>query len=88
MSESVAYTIHVKERDDTGVDAGFQEGNTQVYGTESGVAIRSYTGLVKIYNAVGKQVKEVWANGNKDIALGKGIYIVILGGETFKVVVE
>ena len=88
MSESVAYTIHVKERDDTGVDAGFQEGNTQVYGTESGVAIRSYTGLVKIYNAVGKQVKEVWANGNKDIALGKGIYIVILGGETVKVVVE
>ena len=88
MSESVAYTIHVKERDDTGVDAGFQEGNTQVYGTESGVAIRSYTGLVKIYNAVGQQAKEVWVNGSKDIVLDKGIYIITLDGETFKVVVK
>lgn len=88
MSESVAYTIHVKERDDTGVDAGFQEGNTQVYGTESGVAIRSYTGLVKIYNAVGQQAKEVWVNGSKDIVLDKGIYIITLDGETFKVIVK
>ena len=88
MSESVAYTIHVKERDDTGVDAGFQEGNTQVYGTESGVAIRSYTGLVKICNAVGQQAKEVWVNGSKDIVLDKGIYIITLDGETFKVIVK
>lgn len=85
MSESVAYTFSVKEA--TGVEAT-NAANAKVSASERGITVHNYTGLVKIHNAVGQQYVETVADGEKDIMVSKGIYIVVLGTKAFKVTVK
>ena len=85
LSESVSCVYRVV-KDGSGVEA--VEAKAEVIASESGVTVRGYAGLVKIHNVVGQQSKVVSVNGNQDIVLDKGIYIVVLGDKAFKVIVK
>ncbi len=87
MSETTTRTIHLMHKKETGVDTEVL-GDMQVYASESGIAVRNYTGLVKIHNMVGQQSVEMLVDGNKDIIVDKGIYIVALDAKAFKVIVK
>lgn len=85
MSESVAYTFKVDIA--INVDA-IESAAAKAYASAVGIAVRNYTGLVKVHNVVGQQATEVQVDGNKDIIVDKGIYIVVLGDKAFKVIVK
>ncbi len=85
MSESVAYTFTVK--DPTYIGA-MESAAAMAYASAAGIAVRNYTGLVKVHNVVGQQATEVVVNGDGYIAANKGIYIVVLGDKVFKVIVK
>lgn len=85
LSESVAYTFTVK--DPTYIGA-MESAAAMAYASAAGIAVRNYTGLVKVHNVVGQQATEVAVNGDGYIAANKGIYIVVLGDKAFKVIVK
>ena len=85
LSESVAYTFNVKK--DTGVEA-MEPSEGKVYASAAGIAVRNYAGRVKVHNVVGQQSVEMLVDGNKDIIVDKGIYIVALDAKAFKVIVK
>lgn len=85
LSESVAYTFKVV-KEGAGVDAEAME--AKAFANQSGVSVRDFAGLVKVHNIVGQQSKEVYVNGNKDIVLDKGVYIVTLGAKAVKIIVK
>lgn len=88
MSKSIAYSLCVvSEEDFVGVETAAMN-SANVYTYSEGVSVRGFTGLVKIHNILGQQSKEVLTEGNVDIMLDKGVYIVVLGAKAFKVVVK
>ena len=59
-----------------------------VYGVAGAVSVNGYNGVVEVYAADGRLVKSVMVDGNAEIALDGGLYIVRAGGEAYKVFVK
>ncbi len=59
-----------------------------IYGTSGAVVINGYTGDAYIYNIAGQLVKTAAVNGNAEIVLPTGIYIVRTSDATVKAVVK
>lgn len=59
-----------------------------VYGMAGAVAVSGYSGAIEVYTADGRLVKSVMVDGNAEIALDGGLYIVRAGGEAYKVFVK
>lgn len=59
-----------------------------VYGVAGAAAIDGYSGAVEVYAADGRLVKSVMVDGNAEISLNGGLYIVRAGSEAYKVFVK
>ena len=59
-----------------------------VYGVAGAAAVSGYSGAIEVYTADGRLVKSVMVDGNAEIALDGGLYIVRAGGEAYKVFVK
>lgn len=59
-----------------------------VYGVVGAVSVNSYNGVVEVYAADGRLVKSVMVDGNAEISLNGGLYIVRAGSEAYKVFVK
>lgn len=59
-----------------------------VYGMAGAVAVSGCNGAVDVYAADGRLVKSVMVDGNAEIALDGGLYIVRAGSEAYKVFVK
>ena len=60
----------------------------KVYATNEGINIKGYKGDVKIVNIVGQLVKAVNVNGETQLNINPGFYIVITGKGVTEVVVK
>ena len=61
---------------------------TAVYGTAGAIAIKGYTGVANVYSITGQLVKSVAVDGDANIDVVAGIYVVRTGNNTAKVVVK
>ncbi len=98
-NNSCAFTINVtwsslpivvtftSEEKTSGVE-GISGESVAVYGMAGAAAIDGYSGVVEVYTADGRLVKSVMVDGNAEIALDGGLYIVRAGGEAYKVFVK
>ena len=68
--------------------AGVNGDAVTVYGMAGAVAVSGCNGAVEVYAADGRLVKSVMVDGNAEIALDGGLYIVRAGGEASKVFVK
>ena len=59
-----------------------------VYGVVGAVSVNGYNGVVEVYAADGRLVKSVMVDGNAEISLNGGLYIVRAGSEAYKVFVK
>ena len=59
-----------------------------VYGVVGAVSVNGYNGVVEVYAADGRLVKSVMVDGNAEISLNGGLYIVRTGSEAYKVFVK
>jgi len=59
-----------------------------VYGMAGAVAVSGCNGAVDVYAADGRLVESVSVDGNAEIALNGGLYIVRVGGKAYKVLVK
>ena len=59
-----------------------------VYGVVGAVSVNGYNGVVEVYAADGRLVKSVMVDGNAEIALNGGLYIVRANGNAYKVFVK
>lgn len=59
-----------------------------VYGMAGAVAVSGYNGAVDVYSVDGRLVESVSVDGNAEIALNGGLYIVRVGGKAYKVLVK
>ena len=59
-----------------------------VYGMAGAVAVSGCNGAVEVYAADGRLVKSVMVDGNAEIALNGGLYIVRANGNAYKVFVK
>ena len=59
-----------------------------VYGVAGAVAVSGCNGTVNVYAADGRLVKSVMVDGNAEIALDGGLYIVRANGNAYKVFVK
>lgn len=59
-----------------------------VYGVAGAAAVSGYSGAIEVYTADGRLVKSVMVDGNAEIALDGGLYIVRAGGKAYKVFVK
>ena len=59
-----------------------------VYGVAGAVSVNGYNGVVEVYAADGRLVKSVMVDGNAEISLNGGLYIVRVGSEAYKVFVK
>lgn len=59
-----------------------------VYGVAGAVAVSGCNGTVNVYAADGRLVKSVMVDGNAEISLNGGLYIVRAGSEAYKVFVK
>ena len=98
-NNSCAFTINVtwnslpivvtftSEEKTSGVE-GISGESVAVYGMAGAVAVSGYNGAIEVYTADGRLVKSVMVDGNAEIALDGGLYIVRAGGEAYKVFVK
>lgn len=98
-NNSCAFTINVtwngfpivvtftSEKKTSGVE-GISGESVAVYGMAGAVAVSGYSGAIEVYTADGRLVKSVMVDGNAEIALDGGLYIVRAGGEAYKVFVK
>lgn len=68
--------------------AGVNGDAVTVYGMAGAVAVSGCNGAVEVYAADGRLVESVLVDGNAEIALDGGLYIVRAGGEAYKVFVK
>ena len=68
--------------------AGVNGDAVTVYGMAGAAAIDGYSGVVEVYAADGRLVKSVMVDGNAEISLNGGLYIVRAGSEAYKVFVK
>lgn len=59
-----------------------------VYGMAGAVAVSGCSGAIEVYTADGRLVKSVMVDGNAEIALDGGLYIVRANGNAYKVFVK
>ena len=57
-------------------------------GVVGAVSVNGYSGVVEVYAADGRLVKSVMVDGNAEISLNGGLYIVRAGSEAYKVFVK
>ena len=72
----------------TGVAALKADGKATVYGTEGAVVVNGADGKVMIFDAMGRMVKNVSAEGAATVAMPAGYYIVRTAGTAAKVIVK
>ena len=72
----------------TGVAALKADGKATVYGTEGAVVVNGADGKVMIFDAMGRMVKSVSAEGAATVAMPAGYYIVRTAGTAAKVLVK
>ena len=72
----------------TGVAALKADGKATVYGTEGAVVVNGADGKVMIFDAMGRMVKSVNAEGVATVAMPAGYYIVRTAGTAAKVIVK
>ena len=72
----------------TGVAALKADGKATVYGTEGAVVVNGADGKVMIFDAMGRMVKSVSAEGAATVAMPAGYYIVRTAGTAAKVMVK
>ena len=72
----------------TGVAALKADGKATVYGTEGAVVVNGADGKVMIFDAMGRMVKSVNAEGAATVAMPAGYYIVRTAGTAAKVIVK
>ncbi len=75
------------EKKTSGVE-GISGESVAVYGMAGAVAVSGYNGAVDVYSVDGRLVESVLVDGNAEIALDGGLYIVRAGGEAYKVFVK
>ena len=75
-------------KDPTGVAALKADGKATVYGTEGAVVVNGADGKVMIFDAMGRMVKSVNAEGAATVAMPAGYYIVRTAGTAAKVMVK
>ena len=81
------YVTFKSEKVAAGVE-GISGESVAVYGVAGAVSVNGYNGVVEVYAADGRLVKSVMVDGNAEIALDGGLYIVRAGGEAYKVFVK
>lgn len=98
-NNSCAFTINVtwngfpivvtftSEKKTSGVE-GISGESVAVYGMAGAVAVSGYNGAVDVYSVDGRLVESVSVDGNAEIALNGGLYIVRVGGKAYKVFVK
>ena len=72
----------------TGVDALKADGKATIYGTEGAVVVNGADGKVMIFDAMGRMVKSVSAEGAATVAMPEGYYIVRTAGTAKAVIVK
>lgn len=72
----------------TGVAALKADGKATIYGTEGAVVVNGADGKVMIFDAMGRMVKSVNAEGAATVAMPAGYYIVRTAGTAAKVMVK
>ena len=72
----------------TGAAALKADGKATVYGTEGAVVVNGADGKVMIFDAMGRMVKSVNAEGAATVAMPAGYYIVRTAGTAAKVMVK
>ena len=75
------------EEKTSGVE-GISGESVAVYGMAGAVAVSGYNGAVDVYSVDGRLVESVLVDGNAEIALNGGLYIVRVGGKAYKVLVK
>ena len=75
------------EKKTSGVE-GISGESVAVFGMAGAVAVSGYNGAVDVYSVDGRLVESVSVDGNAEIALDGGLYIVRAGGEAYKVFVK
>ena len=80
----VTFTSEAKT---SGVE-GISGESVAVYGMAGAVAVSGYNGAVDVYSVDGRLVESVSVDGNAEIALNGGLYIVRVGGKAYKVLVK
>lgn len=80
----VTFTSEAKT---SGVE-GISGESVAVYGMAGAVAVSGYNGAVDVYSVDGRLVESVSVDGNAEIALNGGLYIVRVGGKAYKVFVK
>jgi hypothetical protein len=72
----------------TGIEDEEVEAAAQVYGANGAICINGYEGNVKVVNTSGQVVKDVNVNGNEQLNVNAGLYIVVTGNQVTKVIVK
>ena len=72
----------------TGVAALKADGKATIYGTEGAVVVNGANGKVMIFDAMGRMVKSVSAEGAATVAMPAGYYIVRTAGTAKAVIVK
>lgn len=75
------------EKKTSGVE-GISGESVAVFGMAGAVAVSGYNGAVDVYSVDGRLVESVSVDGNAEIALNGGLYIVRVGGKAYKVLVK
>lgn len=75
------------EEKTSGVE-GISGESVAVFGMAGAVAVSGYNGAVDVYSVDGRLVESVSVDGNAEIALNGGLYIVRVGGKAYKVLVK
>ena len=81
------YVTFKSEKVAAGVE-GISGESVAVFGMAGAVAVSGYNGAVDVYSVDGRLVKSVMVDGNAEIALNGGLYIVRVGGKAYKVLVK
>lgn len=81
------YVTFKSEKVAAGVE-GISGESVAVYGMAGAVAVSGYNGAVDVYSVDGRLVESVLVDGNAEIALNGGLYIVRVGSEAYKVFVK
>ena len=72
----------------TGIETMNGERSTTIYGTEGAVVIANATGNILIFDAMGRFVKKIIANGDTVVDMPAGYYVVCTLGATKAVLVK
>ena len=81
------YVTFKSEKVAAGVE-GISGESVAVFGMAGAVAVSGYNGAVDVYSVDGRLVESVSVDGNAEIALNGGLYIVRAGSEAYKVFVK